>query len=446
MLKLSDNAIHYTLHQLFRISGTILSTESIEILRHPENSEARVGFFERDIVFSLMSEYDTGKLLDGELSLRKVPSFDSKINIPVALTGDKNEFASINNGELRINADIITLSFVMLSRYDETLTAGRDKYNRFEYINSLASKYDFIEIPIVDEYAMLLRKWLAEFIPGLEFQRRNSIVIPTHDVDFLLRFGSLGKNIKTIIGGDLLARRSFHIAGRSIREWRAATQDSKNDPLILAIKRIIEVSEEAGLTSIFHFKGSKKGQKDCTYDVSIPEVKYCMELVSEKGMKVGMHGGFDSYNNGQIFRQEKEDLESVYGSSLNTGRQHFLRYDINLTLQIWQDNGIESDSTLGYPEREGFRCGTCHEYYLYDLKNDIKSTVKEKPLIVMEGTLFQYRGLNIEKSVGSIRKLYQRCQAVEGDMVILWHNHSLFRDYEDKFRGVYCKFIEEISE
>jgi hypothetical protein len=446
MLKLSDNAIKYTIHQLFRIAGIILNADSVKISGHSGNSEVRVSLSEKQyIVFILIPEADISNLLNGKLVLSKVPSFDSKVTIPVALTGRRNEFASIEDGKLLIHADIITLSFIMLSRFEEVLIKERDKYNRFEYKNSLASKYDFIDVPIVDEYAMLLRKWLLEFLPEFRISCRKGRVIPTHDVDFLLRFGSLFKNIKTIAGGDLLARRSFHIAERSIRECRAAYRDSKNDPLILAIKRLIEVSEEAGLSSLFHFKGSRKGQKDSTYDVHTPEVKYCMDLVREKGMGVGMHGGFDSYNNGEIFSKEKDDLESVYGSALNTGRQHFLRFDINKTPQIWQDNGIENDSTLGYPEREGFRCGTCHEFYLYDLKNDTVRTVKEKPLIVMEGTLFQYRGLNVEKSVGSIRRLYQRCQAVEGDLVILWHNHNIFRDYDDKFRGVYCKFIEELA-
>jgi hypothetical protein len=447
MLKISDNAIHYTVRQLFQIAGITVKTESVNIIRHFENTEVNVELLESsNIVFRLISEIETGQLFKGELSLKRIPSYDLKLDVPVIMDGNNNEFASINKSKLIINADIITLSFIMLSRYEEGLIKERDRYNRFEYRNSLACKYDFIDIPIVDEYAMLLRMWLLEFIPDLKIIKRKGKVIPTHDIDFILRFGNLFKNIKTIIGGDIIARKSLSIAYRSIEQCITTSKVPKNDPLILAINKLIEISDEAGLCSVFFFKGQRKGQKDCTYDVFIPEVKYCMDFIKEAGMKVGMHAGYDSYINGLIFKREKEDIETVYGSNINSVRQHFLRFDIDNTIQIWQDSGIQNDSTLGYAEREGFRCGTCHEYYLYDLKNDTESTVKENPLIVMEGTLFQYRGQNIENSLDKISKLYQRCQSVEGDFVILWHNHSIFRDFREKFQKVYCKFIKQVSE
>jgi hypothetical protein len=441
MSKLSKNAINYTIQQLLHIVGI---NQIQEIRINISSDSLSLSFENKHIVFKLMNAADTEELFKGELKLKRIPSFDSKVNVPIFFTNDNTNFASIEGEEMIINADIITLSFIMLSRYEETLVEERDQYIRFEYKNSLACKYDFIDIPIVDEYAKLLMLWLLRFMPTLEIYKHKGRVIPTHDIDSIRRFGNLFRNIETIIGGDIITRKSLTIAFKSLKQCIATATDTKNDPLILAIKHFIAISKAAGIYSIFYFKGLIKGQKDCTYDVFIPEVKHCMDTIKDAGMIVGMHGGYDSYNNDKILKQEKEKIELVYGGIINTNRQHFLRFDINKTIQVWQSCSLQNDSTLGYAEREGFRCGTCHEYYLFDLKNDCLSTVKERPLIVMEGTLFEYRGKNIESALSIIEKLYDRCQAVGGDFVILWHNGTVFRDYEDKFTKVYCEFIKNV--
>jgi len=49
--------------------------------------------------------------------------------------------------------------------------------------------------------------------------------------------------------------------------------------------------------------------------------------------------------------------------------------------------------TVGYAEREGFRCGTCYEFKPFNFLTRKKLKVKEYPLTIMEGTLVGYRGL-----------------------------------------------------
>jgi hypothetical protein len=446
MLRLTSNAVYYTLNRLFAIAGKDLEWNHVNYVSDGKHQEVFVRFENGyDIIFRMLSEDETNRLLNKELLLGKIPSYDSAIEVPVAFSDQSKGFADFENNQLVINADIITLSFILLSRYEETLTRERDRYNRFQYRMSLAYKYDFIDIPLVDEYAMLLRVLLQKYIPGLKINKRQGSIIPTHDIDFLLRFGSLYKNIKTIIGGDLIARKSLSMAYDSLGQCIASRKEAAIDPLIQAIRKLIQVSSDFNLKSVFYFKGLTDGANDCTYDIFSPEAKYCIDLVRERGMEAGMHAGLDSYNNVTVLLKEKMALESVMGSEVKKIRQHFLRFDINRTPEIWGDSGVLNDSTLGYAEREGFRCGTAHPYPLYDLSSDCESSVMETPLIVMEGTLFLYRKLKDEEALESIRKLYSRTRAVEGDFVILWHNHSVFRDYDKKFREVYCKFIQEAA-
>ena len=131
----------------------------------------------------------------------------------------------------------------------ETIVPERDQYNRFQFKSSLAYKYDFIDIPIVDEYAMLLRQWLLTFIPTLSIIKRK--IIPTHDIDGMQRFGSFPRSLLTIVGGDIFNRKSIPIAYKSFLQCIAAFKDSKKDPLVLAIEELLTTSKKAGLNSEF---------------------------------------------------------------------------------------------------------------------------------------------------------------------------------------------------
>ena len=107
-------------------------------------------------------------------------------------------------------------------------------------------------------------------------------------------------------------------------------------------------------------------------------------------------------------------------------------------------SGIRHDSTLGFAEREGFRCGTCHPYPLYDWQQQQESSVIEHPLIVMDGSLIEYRQLDPPTARAQIRRLHNQCMAVEGDMVILWHNHTTIREFEEYYRKVYLAFLQSL--
>ena len=144
---------------------------------------------------------------------------------------------------------------------------------------------------------------------------------------------------------------------------------------------------------------------------------------------------------------ERKRLESELGTiqeTVTAGRQHYLRTffsDDPNSLDLWQEAGITDDYTLGFAERCGFRCGTCHPYPLYDVRNDRVTDIIEHPLIVMDGTLFDYMKLSVDDSCTLTQRLKQRCFDVEGDFVILWHNHATTREFEPYFNSVYLPLL-----
>lgn len=444
-MTVSKNAIQYAFAQLCRIAGYDFSNYGVQIIFKEDQRELVLDIKGgKQVIFKLIRFTEIKDLLNGCFPVKNIKSFDNKIEIPVFPTNGRSEIQTETYGTLIIYPDILTITFILLSRFEEAVTEKRDSLNRFEYKNSLAAKYGFIDIPLVDEYAMLLRVWFSSFMPGIKFQKHEGTIIPSHDVDEIKRFGTVLRNIKTIIGGDLLARRSIPIALKSIKQLHRTYRQPGNDPLVLALEQLLTTSKIHSLISRFYFIGLRNWDVGATYDIFNPMIKQLMERVKSEGMHIGMHGSYNSYNDESVFKKEKENIESSIGEEIVHGRQHFLRFEINKTLQIWDNCGIEYDSTLGYVEREGFRCGTCHEYQLYDFGNDLPLKVKEQPLIVMEGTLVDYQGYSHEKALEKLLMLYNRCKTVEGNFVILWHNGKVFREYEKCFNDIYLKFFYSV--
>ena len=372
-----------------------------------------------------------------------VKSYDGKVTLKVFSLAENMPLFSCEDKIVRVNFNMLTISFLLLSRYEETMTEHRDKYGRFCYADSLCSKYELIDVPIVDEYAMLLRKFVQENFPNFLITKRELKFIPTHDIDFLFRFPSFGKAVKTI-AGDLFKRKSLRMSCKSLSAYMKSLRNFRQDPYVSAVYELLKVSIENKLGSQFYFKPLRCKDFDSTYNILSPKSRECIKDLQSQGAFVGLHGSLYSFADKVIFTIEKSRFEGVSGCEVAAVRQHFLRFDVRKTPQIWQECGIRSDSTLGFPEREGFRCGTCHPYLLYDIDKDCALDVVEHPLIVMDTTLFQYRKLSENEAYDSVRKFYDRCVAVEGDFVMLWHNTTMFGELKSWYENVYLRFLKSL--
>ena len=106
---------------------------------------------------------------------------------------------------------------------------------------------------------------------------------------------------------------------------------------------------------------------------------------------------------------------------------------------MWEAAGLQEDSTLGYPEAEGFRCGICHDYPVFDTEQRKMLHLREKPLIAMDVTFAQYRGYTPEQAEARLSQLRIEVQKHGGDLTLLWHNSSwntpFWEDWKEVFQG-----------
>ena len=96
-----------------------------------------------------------------------------------------------------------------------------------------------------------------------------------------------------------------------------------------------------------------------------------------------------------------------------------------------QAAGLEYDESYCFSEHEGFRCGTCYPYTVFDVQQDRELDFSELPLIVMDTTLRVYRKLSAAEGFESILKLAHTCQKVNGTFTMLWHNTCLDREWRE---------------
>lgn len=355
--------------------------------------------------------------------------FDSPI--PVLFWGEGNEegrkpFAEVSsNGSIVFHADIIATTFFMLSRWEEMVTSARDSLERFSATSSVAYQQGFLDRPIVDHYALILRAWLRLLLPEWQPLSPQFSVKLSHDIDNVRVSSTLYGIIKRL-GGDLLKRHSLRQFWQTSLDllWQIIAPERTS--YFQGIYTLSELSNRYSLDSAFYFMAAfPPGLPDNDYNLRSPLISKCIQKLNQQGFEIGLHPGYYTFNNPERLAIEKTHLDQVLGKTRYGGRQHCLRFQIPRTWRHLEQVGLTYDSTMTYADHEGFRCGTCHLFQPFDIEQDCQLKLWELPLIVMDVTLKKYRNLTPEQGQARILELARRCKQVEGIFTLLWHNSSL---------------------
>lgn len=435
------NAVQYTLSTIFKIAfgykvpfSILEFSEQVIIVKIADFS----------ITFNLCSDSDLDKLLLGELSLKNIDAFDSKYKIPiVSLSEDERFYSYGENGNLIINHDIISLPFILLSNLDEYYSKEKDKFDRFQFKDSISNQYNLISKPMVDEYAFWLRKIIIKNQPDFTIQKKESQIITTHDIDDLYRFTGFFKTIKSLLGEMLINRKPLE-AFNSVLFLIKRIISKTNDPYLKGIETLYEDSLKNGYKSVFFFMGAESSSHDAGQSLDDTNIKSIFDKIKSSGMEIGIHPGFYTFRDAKLLAKEIKEVEMFSGSTIEYSRQHYLRFDCQQTFDHLETCGISVDYTIGYAEQEGFRCGTAHQFNPYNIKQDKPYNLIERPLIAMDVTLMHYKKYTKNQALSVLTKLYEIVERTEGDFIILWHNAYVYRN-KDWYDEVYLAFLKRNS-
>ena len=374
--------------------------------------------------------------------LRSAALGRSRIEILYGSPIADGQYVRFRPDRVELGLDVFGSAFFMLSRYEEHVVRARDEHGRFSANSSVSERAGFTRHPIVNEYTEILWQCIRRLWPTAERKTRAYRLLLSHDVD--VPFG--GRNVPPLrvirrLVGDVVQRRSPSTAVRRFTSWVAADDRHPESDWCYSFPFICDVSERHGLRSTFNFFGlDEPSPIDCSYRSTDAPIGRLLSTLACRGQEIGLHASYAAAETSGAIGAE---LQYLRDAALQAGvqqpewggRHHFLRWTGSATWSEWDDAGLAYDSSLGYAERPGFRCGTCYEFATFDIRARRSLRLRERPLVVMDVSLFsrRYLGLSRAHARREIVSLADEVRRYDGDFVLLWHNDTLMTIADRRF-------------
>ena len=367
-------------------------------------------------------------------NLRQVPVFSNVITSEAQLEVDALE--------VRIPIDIFGVLFVLISRYGECIADSHDSHGRIRAEDCLLGKHGFQDRAIGNEYIEVLWAAMKHIWPGLKRKDRSFRILPSHDIDWPTMFGthSLLRCGKLLMRDSIKRKTAGSVTNLFVKPLQFLIGDYDRDPYN-QIGWIMDQSEKQGLKSAFYYIPEKTHNLDPGMPIDHPAVERQWKQISSRGHEIGIHPGYETWVSAERiksgvarFRQQFDKL-GIQQLMLG-GRQHFLRWKTSNTGRHLNDAGLDYDSTLGFAEHPGFRCGVCYEFPMYDVVERKALRIRQRPLIAMDCSVTdqRYMGLGLTPKAFSVFQHFKsECEKYKGDFTLLWHNTSLITPAEREF-------------
>jgi len=346
---------------------------------------------------------------------------------------------------LIVHADIVASAYFLLTRYEEwARPTVRDKHGRFPGRESLPFRAGFIDRPVVDEYAQVLRTWAARVGLAVPPPRRSFSVLLTHDIDTIgPRHGAL--SAIRCFGSGILGRTPFRDAMRDAF-WAATSSashpcDNLDDVVRLDGQLTRRVGADRCQVIYFILADVEKTYRRAD------RLRRRLQTVTRSGADVGLHASYEAGDAPARIRAERRCLQESIGMRIEKNRHHFLRWREPADGDAIVKGCIHWDSTLGYADVAGFRLGVCRPIQLFDPTQQRLLPIEEHPLTVMDCTLDRtmYMNLDEEHAFACVRRLADATWAHQGELVLLWHNTVLASTDRSYHRRLYPRVLDYLA-
>jgi hypothetical protein len=334
-----------------------------------------------------------------------------------------------------VHYDILGLTYWMLARIEEIGRTDLDAHERFPATSSHAHRHGYLERPVVDEWLHVLGQVIQRQWSRVDLKQHKPATVVSCDVDSPFAHNGSIKWMIRQSAGDVLKRRSVAaLASTVVGTLRARRGDHSRDPHLKGLRFIMDVNENAGRSVAFYFIPENTDPKlDNRVSLDDPRMRSLLREIHSRGHEIGVHPGYNTYIYSDTLAKSVSTLRRVLDEEgivqpLLGGRQHFLRWQTPTTARLWEESGLDYDTTLSYADMPGFRCGTCFEYQVFDPVEDRVLALRQRPFIVMECSVIaqRYLGLGYSDAALNLMKTYQDvCTRVGGQFGLLWHNSHL---------------------
>ncbi len=318
-----------------------------------------------------------------------------------------------------VRADLIAAAFWFLTRYEEYVISTPETHDRFLASFSLAPPQMYDQ-PVVNRWFERLEALMSDLRggDGASAVPPKGRIVLTHDVDLLRKYRGLMGVRRTI---SAMLRGDAQEATAEIRMASLVMAGLRRDPYD-SFDNMFSLKEKLGAPSTFFFMGGGNAPLDADYSLDDQPVKELLAQIVARGDEIGLHPSYESYRDAPKMLKEMQALEKAVGHSVIGARQHYLRFAVPETWYIQGQCGLRYDTSLGFPDRAGFRCGWSGALRPFDVEKRLELPMIELPLVAMDISLAVYEKLPAEKAIERLAQLLNASQTRYGAFVLLWHN------------------------
>ncbi len=334
--------------------------------------------------------------------------------------------------------DLFSAIFYVLSRYEEYGSTDYDVHGRFKPQNSVLYQNGLLQTPVVDLWVDFFKGILLKHYPWIVFRDEKYAYLPTIDVDeafaykcksFLLTCGGLVRSV---------FRNNWHDFNARVKVLMRLDEDP-----FYTFPYINELLKKHNVSFIYFYLMNNKNRLDSHILLDRPPIRTMIQNNTEYA-ETGLHPSYESWNNIELISRERKFLESISGIRITKSRQHFLRFRLPETYRCLINAGILEDYSMGYASAIGFRAGTCHPFYFFDLEKNETTSLKIFPVHAMDATYIHYLKFTTDEALNDLLQLKNTVKKYKGNFTVIWHNNTFEPTTNGlKWREVFEKIINK---
>jgi peptidoglycan/xylan/chitin deacetylase (PgdA/CDA1 family) len=341
------------------------------------------------------------------------------------------------------NFDLFSFLSGQLYRAEEYQSLYKENSFEARSTHFLGERYSTFDIPIVD----LWMKWLFEKLLNTQIkthwqQDQKYALWNTHDIDLLL-YWTWKKSLKHLLLSPFLIIKNPKRWARTSRSF-LKSKFKAIDPYS-NLDKISRLENKLGFRSTFFVMGWPKDHRNRTYDI-LKKRFIAAFGETQKKHDLALHSSPLHTQDSDKLKLEKNRVQDALKVQVLASRQHFLFWDIRKTPHAHDEIGIKLDSTLGFNDRPGFRCGTCMPFKWYDLENKQELKLTQMPLILADHQMGSDHWLNPNKLLDTSFHYIEQIQQVGGIFSLLTHDLYFSEVFQPDMFQYQEKLLIKVSE
>jgi len=198
---------------------------------------------------------------------------------------------------------------------------------------------------------------------------------------------------------------------------------------------LLDAERQSNICATFHFyadprpKTLKRWLFDPGYDISALKQRTLLQNLKVAGHEIGLHPGFDTWQDATKISEARQLVEGAAGVAVTHVRQHWLRFSWRETWNAQAIAGLTQDATLMFNDRPGYRTSSALTWQPWNSTDNAAHRLSAIPTVLMDSHCYDYQPMTAQQRQQAIKHWIGECQAVHGQVAILWHPHTLGQDY-----------------